>query len=760
MHHEEDDKTPDRGSIHRRDLKPLASLVAVGLAVWAQQLVTRSGYEQQGMILYALAILLFLWGASPWSERELRLAVPEEPVQRVGRSRGSAGLPYVRVGLGLLSVALALLAYRGFGGNRFSNAGLLAWLGALASYWIAAVGFGPLSGFVHALRCWALRLLEVVQQADLSFRLSGTAVLLVGITVIGVFFRVYRLPGVPAEMTADHGEKLLDVYDVLNGTRRIFFPRNTGREALQFYLTAAMIRFTPLTISHLALKAGTVLVSIVAVPLTYFLGRCVYGRGVGLLASCFIALSRWHIAISRVGLRFPFTPTFVALTLPFLFRAFRRNRSGDWVACGIALGAGLHGYTSMRFVPLLLVVLVVAKTVFDLIRWLRRWLDLRTFPQSWGEHTALSPDFWGRAFLGAGVSLLVFLPLVRYWCDRPDMFWFRAMTRVSDLERPLPGSPWRLLWGNVTDALLMFNYRGGPVWVNTVPGDPVLNTVVGGLFVLGVAFALWRLASRGDRRGAYLLLCLFVLLLPSASSLAFPEENPSVVRAGGAIPAVALFAALPVYVVAKALHRALRPRRWWLTVVVVGALFVSAGGLTFDWYFREYDRRYRRKAWNTTELGEVARGFADSVGDLEHVFHVVYPRWVHTPNIGINAGDVTWQNALLDLDDLQAHAADPEPKLYLLHINDRESLDALRARLPQGRMRRYQSAVPGKDFLIYFVPACDRGLRQGPVCGRRGSEPGHRRWSVLCDPGQDPRGMTEIRRSMGREYRTWREQVI
>jgi hypothetical protein len=716
MRDQEDDRYPDRSSSQPLNLKPAALLIALGLALEAQYLLSQRNLVLAGVIFYTVAIAFFLWGVGGWDGGERLMPIPEASAHRED-SRERPSPPSVRIGLGLLSLPLALLAYQGFAGNRFSTLGLVAWGGALVTYCLAAVGFLPVSRFIDRVRFRGMRLLEGVQRPRLRFHLSRTTILLAAITLIGVFFRVYRLAGVPPEMTADHAEKLLDVYDVLNGARPIFFSRNTGREAMQFYLTAALIRFTPLTFSHLTLKVGTALVSIVAVPLTYALGRAIYGRGIGLLAASFVALSRWHIAISRVGLRFPFTPTFVALTLLFFFRAFRHNRRGDWLACGLALGAGLHGYMSMRFVPLLLVVLTGAKVAFDAIRRLRhRTMGAEATPKRWVEQTALSSRFWGHAVLGAGASLLVFLPLLRYWRDEPEMFWYRVLTRVSSLEKPLSGGPWQLLFANVKDALLMFNYRGGPVWVNTVPGDSVLDTVVGGLFVLGVAFALWQLLYRGDRRAAYLLLSLFVLLLPSATSLAFPEENPSVVRAGGAIPIVALLSALPVYVVVGALGDALGPRSRWRTLVVLGALFISTAGLTYNWYFGEYERQYRRQAWNATELGRVARAFADNVGDLDHVYHIAYPWWVHTPNIGINAGDVTWRNVVLDLDDLADHAKDPAPKLYLLHVDDRGSLNALRFRFPLGRLQRCESAVPGQDFLIYFVPGDDPGLLREDFC--------------------------------------------
>jgi hypothetical protein len=716
MSHEGHDEAVGRDSRRKRDLGPVALLIALALALQAQELLSPFDRVVLGVILTAAAIGLFLWGSSHRAAGEPPPPIPGAPIP--GDSSPGHPVPgAVRAGLGVLSLPLSFLAYRGFAHNRFSTPGLLAWFGAIGAYSLAVVGFAPVSRLFDRVRHRGRELVETVRKDGLRLRLSRTGLLLGIITVFGIFFRLYRLPGVPPEMTADHAEKLLDVHDVLNGARRIFFPRNTGREAMQFYLTAALIRFTPLTIGHLALKVGTALVSVVAVPLTYLLGRSLYGRQVGLLAAAFIALSRWHIAISRVGLRFPFTPTFVALTLVFLFRAFRHNRRTDWLACGLALGVGLHSYTAVRFVPLLLFVLTVAKGGFDgLQRLRRRRTDAGLVLHRWVERTALSPRFWGHALLGAGASLLVFLPLLRYWHDEPAMFWFRAMTRVSGAERPLPGGPWQLLWGNLKDALLMFNYRGGPVWVNTVPEDPVLGPVTGGLFVLGVAFVLWRLLFRGDRRGAYLLLSLFVLLLPSALSLAFPEENPSVVRAAGAIPVVALLAALPVHVLIEALGDAVGPGSRWRTLVLLVALFATTAALTYGWYFGEYAWQYRRAAWNTTELGHVARAFADSVGDLDHVYHVPYPWWAHTPNIGINAGDVTWNNAVSDLDDLQRHVTDRELKLYLLHVDDLGARNALQFTFPMGRLQRYQSAVPGQDFLIYSVPGWDPDALRDKLC--------------------------------------------
>jgi hypothetical protein len=72
-----------------------------------------------------------------------------------------------------------------------------------------------------------------------QIKFSYWAVLILFAAGMAIFFRIYRLAEVPSEPYSDHAEKLLDVYDVLQGKTSIFFARNTGREAMQFYLTAA-----------------------------------------------------------------------------------------------------------------------------------------------------------------------------------------------------------------------------------------------------------------------------------------------------------------------------------------------------------------------------------------------------------------------------------------------------------------------------------------------------------------------------------------
>jgi hypothetical protein len=257
---------------------------------------------------------------------------------------------------------------------------------------------------------------------------------------------------------------------------------------------------------------------------------------------------------------------------------------------------------------------------------------------------------------------------------------------------------------NLKDTLLMFNYKGDVVAVNTVPSEPVLGLVAGALFVLGSAYLVWRLLVNGDVRSIFLLVSLFFLLLPSIFSVAFPQENPSVVRTGGAIPIVMIIAAVFLATLLLRLGTSPYPIGRAAASVVVVSLILAAVADNYVWYFREYDEQYRRSIWNATEIGAVVQAFEEQGGDVTNVYHIPYPHWVDTRNIGINAGYVRWNNAVKNSQELYDHVYEPRPLLYLLHPADTATLHTLQDLFPNGRVERYNSPREGKDFIIFRVP--------------------------------------------------------
>jgi hypothetical protein len=349
---------------------------------------------------------------------------------------------------------------------------------------------------------------------------------LAGVVAIGTFFRFYELGDIPSDPTSDHAEKLLDVYDLQNGEGPVFFIRNTGREPAQFYVTYALMKGLGLSLSFETLKIGTALIGVLAIPAVFLFASEVAGRVTGLFAATLFAIGTWPIGMARSGLRFGYTPLAAAFALWFLFRYMRRRDRRDALACGVAIGLGLHGYTSFRVVPILVLLLVGLSSLY-----LRKaWRD-----RLW---TVVAD-----AGLILATAVVACVPLARYTIEHADSVFFRARTRVVD------SASWPDVLGtfveNTWNALLAFNWRGDGAWVNAVPFAPLLDVVTGAALLACLAIVGYELVSHRSLTAAAIVVAAPILMLPSILSLAFPAENPGVNRLGSATPIVFTVAALP-----------------------------------------------------------------------------------------------------------------------------------------------------------------------------------------------------------------------
>lgn len=572
---------------------------------------------------------------------------------------------------------LILLTFLSFGEGVFTGTGLTLWLVLIAFTVIALGRFSP--------RAWLDRL-RARFSTPLVLRVDWFVLLVIVVLGVTAFFRLANLEGLPREMFSDHAEKLYDVNDVLNGQYKVFFERNTGREMFQFYWTALMALVFNTGISFMSLKIGTVIVGLITLYYIYRIGDEVGGKWVALYALFFAAVAYWPNIISRIGLRFPLYPFCVAPVLFYLLRGLRRQERNDFVWAGIWLGIGLHGYTASRIVPL---VILLAFGLFLLHR------------QSRGVR--LNALVW--LAVVAMIAFVVILPLFRFALDHPDLVNYRTLTRMGTAEQPLPGPIMQIFFQNLWNALTMFFWSNGDVWVHSIPYRPALTVTDAALFFSGLVLLITRYIRRPHWRDLFLPLSIPVLLLPSILSLAFPNENPNLNRTAGAYVVVFVILALGLDAILRSVWSRVGGRRGLAYAGALGGfLAVISLGANYHLFFEKYQTDYNTSAWNTSELGAVMQGFSRLVGTPQTTWVVGYPYWVDTRLVGINAGYPT-VNPEIFPDSLPQTYADPRPKLYLLNVADAQSLDLLRVQYPAGRFWLHKSPVEGKDFIVFMVPA-------------------------------------------------------
>jgi hypothetical protein len=652
---------------------PWRSVLAVIFCIFGQRFFEPPESQvPTGLFLYAVGVLAMIWA---YLAQEWELPVLREVEKGVFSSK-------VRGVFLALALPVLTLAFLMFNDNRFTSMNLFLWVAGLALVVLSLTDKGSVISFIMAaiknVRKW-------LAPSGMKIYIKPFTILVILVVLLVIAFRFGDLKGIPGEMFSDHAEKLLDVNDVLAGQYSIFFPRNTGREAFQMYLTALVAIVFGTGLSFMSLKIGTVLAGLFALPFIYLLGKEIGNRWVGLAAFFLAGIAYWPNVISRVGLRFPLYALFAAPTLFYLIRGLRRQHRNDFIWAGIFLGLGMHGYSPFRLVPVVVVMGVLLYIAHHQPKNMRVQaivgLAIITF-----------------------VSFMVFLPLFRYMLGDPDMFGYRAFTRLGTTEREFPAPVWQIFFSNFWKASIMPFWRNGSIWVHSVPDRPALDVVSAVFYLIGVVLVMIRYIRQRHWEDLLILVSVPLLLMPSILSLAFPDENPSLNRTSGAIVPVFILAGIGLESFIRNLVTGSRTR-WlkFLSAALVTFLLMWTINQNYDLVFKTFKTQFLAGAWNTSQIGAVIRGFADSVGTQDTAYVVPFPYWVDTRLVGINAGFPLKDYALWP-ENFQTTLEVTGPKMYIIKGEDLADLDLLKQMYPLGSVRYYSNTREGKTFFVFLVP--------------------------------------------------------
>jgi hypothetical protein len=652
---------------------PWPVFLILGLGLWAQlSLEPHQNSEHTWKLGFVFYILAGLTLVLMNSRHKWMLQIWDQNIPTVSQEA-----TFLRSSISfIVALIFSLITFIAFTGGRFNTFNLTAWFIAILAMSIAF--WFPDTQTLN----WVNRVRNLLSRPKLNISLDRSVLLFLVVFVFVLFFRIYRLLDVPSQMISDHAEKLLDVGDVLNGKTSTFFPRNTGREFFQFYLTAGIILLFKTGLSYLSLKIGTVSAGIITLFYIYLLGKEIGNQRVGLLAMVFAGIAYWPNIISRYGLRFPFYPSFYAPALYYLVWGLRKRNRLGFILSGLFLGLGLNGYSPFRVVPL---IIALAVGLYLLHK------------QSEGYRTQA---IWGLIMV-AIMAFIIFIPLLRYMIENPGIVFYRAMTRVGSLEQPLPGPAWQIFLQNLRNSLTMFGWDDGEIWPISVPHRPALDVVSSVFFHLGVVLLIIRYIRQRHWLDVFTLVSIPLLMMPSILSLAFPSENPSFNRSAGAIIPVFLIVGLAFDGFLTVLESTWSKRFAW----VAGIFLVAWASLqNYDLVFNQYRKLYDLSAWNTTEMGAVVRSFTELTGSPDTAWLVGYPYWADSRLVMINAGFPFRDNAIWP-QSFPETLNDPRPKLFLININDLDDKAALQSLYPNGWLMEYKSKYENKNFLLFFVPA-------------------------------------------------------
>lgn len=716
IHYEATPIEPVAGASSRRVATLGIGVVGTILIAYLAQAGIASQHSLAGGALFYVLAVVFWLGLLAFE-----FAPPDGGLLRRGPRISGGGaarpLPDNLVGVNLiqkgvtaiLAMALSVGAYVFSADNRFTLQGVICWMVSIVAWMLVAAERSP----AQLLADWRERLLSIrIQQPTPRPKHFLAAGAIIVILSVAVFFRFFRLSDIPGEMTSDHVEKLLDAYDVSQGMYHVFFPNNGGREAIQFYLVTLASRLFGTGMSFLTLKLVAGIEALLLIPLIIWLGRELVDWETGLFAAALLAIAWWDIALGRLALRIILTPLVFTLVLLTLSRGIRSGSRKAWIWAGVWMGIGVYAYQALRMAPLAALAAFGVAVAGPLVAAVRAHFN--NAPDA-GVRRMIAANVAGRQalnlVLSGLVALAIFVPLLRFWHDSPFEMWNRVINRTTSNEVAIKGTPQAVFVGNYIDAMGMFNVKGDASWFTSVPYAPVLDVISGVLLVLGAVAWSIRLLTRRDPVDIFIILAGLVMLMPSALAIAFPEENPSLTRASGTMPIVFILAAWPLALIRQRWSAVIGKRAGTAMAAALVAILIGAAGYAnYQTYFVQFNKSYRDSALNPGQVARAVREVVGSDGSMEGVWLQGWPFWHDYRAIGIEAGDITFSNAILDFPMLQSYVTNnpaafmARPLVFIIHPQDTQSLDFLKAHFPEGHAEFHAGDVEKHGFYLFIVP--------------------------------------------------------
>jgi hypothetical protein len=356
----------------------------------------------------------------------------------------------------------------------------------------------------------------------------------VAILILAIFLRTYRLDAIPSGIYVDETNGANDALRVLEGNG--VSPFATGwyetPNGYIYYMAGILKLFGATWIS---LKIISLIPAILTIPAVYLLARQLFGPLTGLCAMLFMAVSRWHLSMSRWGWNETAPPLFQVLSFFFLLRGLRDRRALDYTISGLLAGLSVYTYLSARLAILTLILYIIYWLLSD--------------PVSW--KSSLRRSWLGLLLLGAGAIVAV-APIMVTYLTNPFVLTNRV-SQINVFREVKDQSSISPLVNNIGDILKFFHQTGDLQGKHNLPGEPMTDPVTGLLFAIGVAYAI--LAWRDQRR---ILLLLWLVLGLAGSYLSSHSESPQSYRALTALPAVVILAADVLDQIGRGLYRFLR----------------------------------------------------------------------------------------------------------------------------------------------------------------------------------------------------------
>jgi 4-amino-4-deoxy-L-arabinose transferase-like glycosyltransferase len=468
------------------------SFTAIGLAVLGQYLLNQRMITLS-IILFITAICLIIFSFRDSNNIEFHIPIRKIEID----SRSARTLFAISIGFAIISFILF--------SRQVSQ--IIPWI-----FHILSIIF-LISGSIKITRN------KFLSTSLFSFWQNSEIFVFIFIIILAVLVRIIRLEQIPFGFWYDEAVNGLNAVRIVQDPNYLpIFLGDTNLPAHFNYLIALSIKIFGESV--FSVRFVSAIVGVLTVFVAYYTGSELFNRKMGLMFAFLFAVSRWDINWSRIGMHGVTVPFFELLSIGLLLRAIRTRKVYLYTFTGLSLGLGFLFYFPLRFFPIVIAVFLI----FLCLR-KREFLKFN----------------WPGLVLIVISALLITLPLIQFTISHPNEFFSRMQT-TSIFSNKTFEQAWQSIIQTTREHLLMFNYHGDNNGRHNLSGTPMLDPISGALFILGFAVSIRYIY----KPKYFLMLCWFLLmLLPAILSLDF--ESPQSYRAIGSMPAVYLFAIIPIY---------------------------------------------------------------------------------------------------------------------------------------------------------------------------------------------------------------------
>jgi len=458
---------------------------------------------------------------------------------------------------------------------------------------------------------------------------------LILILILAAFLRFYQLNQTPPALNWDEVSHGYNAYSILKTGQDEWgftFPtifRAYGDYKLPVYIYLTSLSVGIFGLNDFAVRFPSALAGVLSVLFVYFLVKKLFKSNlIALLSSLFLAISPWHLFLSR--------PAFEANLASFLVIAgiyfFILGLKKKWLLplSILLLGLSVHTYNSARiFVPLILTTLFLLHYA-SVMKWVKKKKK--------------------EAILVVVLLLVFFIPLFYSFISPSGWARFKwvsildqgAINRInmargsSSLPKPLP----RLIHNKATYFTIAYfrNYfsnfsprylfvKGGSNYQYNIPGKGIIYPIQAPLILIGLyyLFKNWR-----KKESKLIFFWWLLAVVPSAAT----QENPHVLRTILVLPMPQILAALGFYQVWSWLKN--RKVIQWLFAGVYGLILLVLIYKFLTGYFGSYRKTYSwswqygyQQAVNYIQLhyNEYGKIFITKKYGEPHEFLLFYLKW-------------------------------------------------------------------------------------------------------------------------------------